>query len=189
MAAVAGLVPCAESGMSTFLRAIAAGFEAGAHHQDAGQLALGSGGGLQRDGIHAGNLQQRLAELLHDAQGSAGERLGLQRVPVSQPFQPRDELIDARVVLHRAGTQGIESAVDAVVPGAQARIVADDFQFTDFGEVRNVFPNPGQNGAGVHGGYVQRRQLVAVLSRRGDLEDQVLVLNQMTGGAAVGFRG
>ena len=57
MAAVAGLVPCAESGMRTFLRGSPRDFEQRAHQQDAGQLAVRAGGGLQGHGVHAGDLR------------------------------------------------------------------------------------------------------------------------------------
>ena len=57
--AVAGLVPCAESGIRIFLRGLPSRFEQRADQQDAGQLAVRARGRLQRHRVHAGDLGQR----------------------------------------------------------------------------------------------------------------------------------
>ena len=62
MTAVAGLVPCAESGIRTFLRGLPFGCEVGADQQQSGEFALRAGGGLQRDGVHAGDFEQALLQ-------------------------------------------------------------------------------------------------------------------------------
>ena len=61
MAAVAGLVPWAESGIRIFLARVALRLEIGADQQDAGELAVGSGRGLQGDGVHAGDFDELIA--------------------------------------------------------------------------------------------------------------------------------
>ena len=69
--ALAGLVPCAEAGMSTTSRWPSPRVAVpGADHQQAGQLALRAGVGLQRDGGKAGDLGQRRFELAADLPGS-----------------------------------------------------------------------------------------------------------------------
>ncbi len=51
MEAVAGLVPCDESGtMTSIPLGVAAGQVVGADHQDAGELAVRAGGRLERGG-------------------------------------------------------------------------------------------------------------------------------------------
>ena len=60
--AVAGFVPCAESGTSTSgALVVAARAVVGADHQDAGQLAVGAGRRLERDRVHAADLGERCA--------------------------------------------------------------------------------------------------------------------------------
>ena len=51
-------------GDQDLLARIAARFQAGAHQQDAGELAVRAGGRLQGDGIHAGDLDELLGERL-----------------------------------------------------------------------------------------------------------------------------
>ena len=46
-------------GNQNLLARIAALFEQRADQQDAGELAVRAGGGLQRDGVHAGDLGER----------------------------------------------------------------------------------------------------------------------------------
>ena len=48
--------------------------------------------------------------------------------------EARHEFVDARVVLHRAGTQRIHAEVDRVVPGRKPREVAQDFDLAHFGK-------------------------------------------------------
>ncbi len=61
-----------------------AGFAAremvGAHHQQRGELAMGSGGRLQRHGIHAGNFRQIPLQLPDQLQGALDGLRRLQRV-------------------------------------------------------------------------------------------------------------
>ena len=74
----------------------------GADHQQSRELAVRSGGGLQRDGVHAGNFDEALAQSLDDAQRALRNPLGLVRMSVGQAFEAHHQLIDPRVVLHGA---------------------------------------------------------------------------------------
>src|SRR5688572_32438295 len=49
---------------------------------------------------------------------------GLQRMNIRKARQPRHFLVQARVMFHGAGTQRIESAVDAIVLLRKARVMA-----------------------------------------------------------------
>ena len=65
--ALAGLVPCADAGMSTTSRcAVAADAVIGANDEQPGELALRAGVRLQRDGGEAGDLAERRLELAED---------------------------------------------------------------------------------------------------------------------------
>ena len=62
MTAVAGFVPCAESGIRTFFRALPLFLEVGANQQKAGEFALRAGGGLQRNYVHARDFEEALLQ-------------------------------------------------------------------------------------------------------------------------------
>ncbi len=47
-----------------------------ADHEDAGELALGARRGLERDGVHAGDLGQVPRQLVHELEGALRQRLG-----------------------------------------------------------------------------------------------------------------
>ena len=51
-----------------------------------------------------------------------------------EAVEARDEFVDARVVFHGAGAERIHAEVNRVIPGGEAREVADHFDFADFGE-------------------------------------------------------
>ncbi len=107
-----------------------------ADQQDAGEFAVRAGGGLQRDGVHAGDFgEHALPAFAMTSQNALRERFGLIRMRPRQAFDARHLLIHARVVLHGAGAERIEAQIDGVVPGGEAREVADDFHFADFREV------------------------------------------------------
>ena len=77
---VAGLVPCAVSGVSTLRRRLAAVLVVGARQQHAGQLAVRAGGGLQRDVRQAGDLAQRALQVPHQLERALRALGILQRV-------------------------------------------------------------------------------------------------------------
>ncbi len=116
------------------LARVALGFQIGAHEQDSGEFAVGSGGGLEGDGIHAGDFDELIGERLHDAQRALGVLLGLIGMGSGNSVEARDDLVDARIVLHGAGAERIHAVIDGVVPGGKAGEVADDFNFADFRE-------------------------------------------------------
>ena len=120
--------------MRIFLRGLPRFSSSARIKQDAGQLAVRAGGGLQRDGVHAGDLGQRGFQARHHFHGALRQRFRLVGMRPGQAFDARHQLVDARVVLHGAGAQRIHAVIDGVVPGGEAREVADGFHFADFGE-------------------------------------------------------
>ena len=81
-----------------------------------GQLALRAGRRLERDGVEAGDLGEDLLEAPHQLERALRALLLLQRVQVAEAGRTDDALVDARVVLHRAGAERVEAGVDAEVP-------------------------------------------------------------------------
>ena len=57
----------------------------GADHEDPGELALGAGRGMERHGVHAADLDQRLLELPQQLQRPLGGGVGGQRVQRAKP--------------------------------------------------------------------------------------------------------
>ena len=105
--------------------------------QDAGQLAVRARRRLQRDRIHAGDFEQRRFEMRHHFHDALRECFRLIGMRPREAFGARDQFVHARVVLHGARPQRIHAVVDGVVPGGEAREVADSFHFADFGEARD----------------------------------------------------
>ena len=85
---------------------IALRFVIGAGEQDAGELAVRAGGGLQGDGVHAGDFDEAAARACRcTSQRALRERFRLIGMRFGDALEARDELVDARVVLHGAATR------------------------------------------------------------------------------------
>src|SRR6185312_4204684 len=121
-----GIRPVGGVGDEDLFARVAVGLVEGTGEQDAGELAVRAGGGLEGDGVHAGDFDEALREELHDAEAALGEGFGLVGVRVGDAFEAGDGLVDAWVVLHGAGAKRIHAEVDRVVPGGEAGGVADD---------------------------------------------------------------
>jgi hypothetical protein len=117
---------------------VAARAVVGGDEEDARHLALRARGGLQRDGVHPGDLLEPLAELVHQRQGALRLRVGRHRVDAREARQPRHVLVHLGVVLHRARPQGIERAVHVVVLEGELDVVAHHLELRDLGEVRGA---------------------------------------------------
>ena len=106
----------------------------GADQQDAGELAVRAGRGLQRDGVHAGDFEQAALQQVDDFENALRQRVGPVGMGLGEAFNAGDQLVDARVVLHGAGAERIHAQVDGVVPGGEAREVANDFDLAQLGQ-------------------------------------------------------
>ncbi len=103
------------------VRVAAAVLVVGAHQQQAGELAVGAGRGLQRGAGQAGDLGQPAAERVHELERALDQLLGLVGVQPAQARQRGDALVDLGVVLHGARAQRIGARLDAVVAAPTAR--------------------------------------------------------------------
>ena len=106
------------------LALVAARFERRADAEQAAQLAMRAGLRAHRDAVHAGELEQPDGELVDHLQRALDRLLRLERVDVGEARQPRDLLVEARVVLHRARAEREQAEVDRVILPRQARVVA-----------------------------------------------------------------
>ena len=112
------------------------------------------------------------------------ERLGLVGVGFGDAFEAGDRLVDAAVVLHGAGAERIHAEVDGVVPGGEAREVADDLDLGELGHDAEVACGAAvaEERGGVDGGDVELGEAVGLFAGRGLLEDQAFVLVDVGGG-------
>src|SRR5262245_65533378 len=59
---------------------------------------------------------------------------------VAEARQPRHALVEARVVLHRAGAQRKQAGIDAVVFLAETHVVAHRFRLTEARQAQRLTP-------------------------------------------------
>ncbi len=85
---------------------------------------------LQRNRIHARNLNQALTQQLHQPQRALAQTLRLVRMRLRQSLQPRHGLINPRVVLHRARPQRIHPQVNRIIPRRKPRKVPNNLNLT-----------------------------------------------------------
>ena len=161
-----------------FLARISLVLQIRANHQEAGQFALRARGRLQSGGVHAGDREQALLQIVKNPQAALRKFRGLFGMLGREPIEPRDEFVHARVVLHSAGAERIHPQIDGVIPGGKPREVADDFDFADFREAVNRLAREfaAHRRGRIDRRNVERRQLHPALARRGFLEDQPFVL-------------
>jgi hypothetical protein len=125
--ALAGLVPCALSGASTFVRRWPAIAEMRGRHHQRRQLAVGPGRRLQRHGRQARSRPASAAVRTAVAAGPAAS-LRLIRMQVGQARQGCQPLVPLGVVLHRARAQRVEVRIDRHVQRRQVREVPHDIR-------------------------------------------------------------
>ena len=97
---------------------------------------MGPGQRCQADGPGAGNLGKEILEAVHDGEGALRGLRRLQGVDLGEAREPGNFLVPLGVVLHGAAAEGVETRVDAEVELAEAREVAHQAQFPDFGDVQ-----------------------------------------------------
>ena len=113
---------------------IAARLERGANAQQAAQFAVRAGLGRHRDAVHAGEVDQPESELVDQLDRAADRFLGLERVDVGEAGQPRELLVEPRIVLHRARSEREQAEVDGIILPRQAGVMAHGFGLGEAGE-------------------------------------------------------
>ena len=108
------------------------------HEHEARQLALRAGRGLERHRVQAADLREDLLEPPHELERSLRAVLVLQRVKVGEARVADHDLVDARVVLHRAGAEGVEAGVDAEVASRQLGEVTHELELGRFRKPRRL---------------------------------------------------
>ena len=57
---------------------------------------------------------------------------------IGYAVEARNQFIDAWVVFHRAGPQGVHAEINRIIPGGKAREVADDFDLAHLGHIAQI---------------------------------------------------
>ena len=115
----------------------------GVNHQHPRQLALCARRGLEGRGLHSGELEQILLQLVHELEGALEAGLRHEGMNVREAGQRGHALVDLGVVLHGAGAQRVHPRIDPEVPRGEARIVTDD---VDLGQLRQFRGRSRQRG-------------------------------------------
>ena len=137
----------------------------GADQQDAGELAMGAGGGLEGDGVHAGDFDEALLEQVNHIELALREVVGTIRMGFGEAFNPGDQLVHAGVVFHSAGAERVHAEIDGVVPGGEPGEVADDLDLAQLGEFGGDFPvGVAQQRRGIDCGHIEQGKLVSFLA-------------------------
>src|ERR1700730_10722910 len=98
-------------------------------------------------------------------------------MPVGNAIQAGDNLVHARVVLHRARAERIHSEIDGVIPSGKPGEVADDFDLAYFGQLAKIFSfGRTKKLCGVYFGYIERSQSPRGFAGGRLFEDQTFVL-------------
>ena len=113
------------------VRCFAARFECRADRQQAAEFAMRARLRAHRHGGHAGQRRQPVHQVGDQRQRALHRLLRLQRMEIAEARQPRHLLVEAGIVLHRAGAQRIEPRIDRVVHPRQAHIMAHHFRLRE----------------------------------------------------------
>ena len=82
---------------------------------DGGEFTLRTRHGLQGHLIHARTHRKHVLHFVEDREQALQVVLGLVRMNVANPRHLGDDFVDARVVLHGAGSKRVEARVDAEI--------------------------------------------------------------------------
>ena len=142
-------------------------------HQ-AGDLAVGAGGGLERDAPHAGDLGEILLQLVEQLERALRHALVLGGVQAGEAGERGHVFVDLGVVLHGAGAQGVEAGIDAEVALREVREVAHDLDLADLGQRGRLVAQVLRRDQAVEGlfGDVQHGHMVGAATGGAFLEDQ-----------------
>ena len=156
---LAGFVPCAVSGMTICVRVSPSPrlSKCARMTQQAGELALGARRGLEADRVEPGDLAEDPLEVpLQLERALRGVVVG-ERVEVAEAREPDEPLVDARVVLHRAGAERVEARVDAEVAARELGEMAQHLGLGELGKPRRGLAGERRAGSRARAGRASAR--------------------------------
>jgi hypothetical protein len=120
--------------------ALASILEVGAHEHQSCDLALRACRGLERNRVQTADLRENLLQPPLELERSLGPLLLLQWMQVAEARQRCDPLVHPGVVLHRAGAERIETAVDAERAHGELREMTEELRLGHLGQARRRSP-------------------------------------------------
>ena len=120
------------------LAGIATSLQRGANRQHPAQFPVRPRLGAHRYAVHPGELDEPESEFVNHFQRAANRVDGLQRMDIGKARHPRNLLVEARVVFHRAGAEGKQAQIDGVVLPGKARIVPHCLGFGKAGKANGI---------------------------------------------------
>ena len=162
---------------------IAARFQRSPDTQDTAQLAMRASLGRHRHAMHAGQLDQPDRQFVDHAERALHAVDRLQRMDVGKALQPRDLLVEPRIMFHRAAAEREQADVDRVILAAEPCIVTDRLALGQTGNSdRRLALEPAEAAFDLRG----LGQIDAAAIGRTDFKDQRFVDHQ---GAVAGVGG
>ena len=111
--------------------------------QHAGEFAVRACRRLEGHAVHAGDLAEIRTQRVKHFERAPDRGLRRERMDVRKAFHCRRFLVNARVILHGAGTERIETAVHAVHLLVEFGVVAGNIGLAHLGKTRRDFtPEP-----------------------------------------------
>ncbi len=177
-AAVAGFVPCADFGNENLApgRRFALRLDRRADRHHAAHFAVRARLRGKRDRLHAGQLDQPAAEFAHQRERALHRLFRLQRMNVGEARKSRHLLVEARIMLHRAGAERENAGVDGVILLRQADIMAYGLRLRKPRQTNGLAPRENSE---PRFGLQRLFEIDAARRRRPDLENERL-LNRKT---------
>ena len=150
------------------------GVQRGADAHEAADFAMRARRGRHGDRRHAGQGGEPMGEDVDQLERPLRRLHRLQGVYLGEAGQARDLLVQARIVLHGAGTERIHAHVDAVVVAADADVMAYHFGFRQARQAGGALA--GQTAQPIARRFVDFRQIDARGLGRALLENQRLLM-------------
>ena len=110
----------------------------GTERQNAGELTLGTGGGLERHRSKARDLAQVGLQFFHQLQRTLRKCLVLQRMRGGEARQACDFFVDLRIVLHRTRAKRIHHGIDTKIALRDTCEMTDDLGLAQFGHADEI---------------------------------------------------
>ena len=129
-----GIGPMRRCGHQHHLARVALSLQRGPNGHQTAEFTMGAGGRRHGNRRHAGQFYQPFRQGIDQFQGALHGFHRLQRMQVGETRQPRHFLVQARIVLHGAGAQGVEPRINGKIIARQTYKVAHDLRFRKAGQ-------------------------------------------------------
>ena len=104
------------------------------------KLALSTRHRLKRHLVHSGADFQHVLHFIVNRKKTLEVMFRQMRVDVGDAWKLSDDLVNPRIVFHRAGTKRVETGVNAEVPLGEPGVMSHHFGFREAGPPSGIFP-------------------------------------------------